>query len=174
MLPIGITFNAGNGIKKNYEKEWGRDYRTSFALMVMARCASALYDIDLGKMCQLIRINLRTLDISPGIGTAGYHLIDMFLRYVVSYERKRGMPIDDVVIIVDEVMTAEAKLKEFYKNFDEACTVLRVWVLNSKREPFTFNTVLCISSLKLSALGDTSGRATSSLRIHRHCILPVL
>ena len=63
----------------------------------MARCASALYDIDLGKMCQLIRKNLRTLDISPGIGTAGYHLIDMFLRYVVPYERKRGMRIDDVV-----------------------------------------------------------------------------
>ena len=72
-------------------------------------------------------------------------------------------------------MKAEAKLKEFYKNFDEAlCAVLRVSVLDSKREPFTFNTALCISSLKLSALGDTSGRATSSLRIHRHCILPVL
>ena len=164
VLPIGITFNAGSGFK-NYEKYWGGDSETSFALMVIARCASVLYDIHLGKMCKLIHRKLPSFYIS-GIDSAGYHLIDMFLRYVVSNERNRGVLIDDVVIIVDELLKAEENLRRYNKKSDDACVVLRAAVLNEKSNPFDFNTAVCISSLDMSVCGDTlSGRSVKSLSI---------
>ena len=164
VLPIGITFNAGSGFK-DYEKDWGGDSETSFALMVIARCASALYDIDLGDMCNLIYENLRSFDIS-GIDSTGYHLIDLFLRYVVSNERQRGILIEDVVIIVDEVVKAEKNLRIHNKRSNDACAILREALLNEKSNPFDFNTAVCISSLELSACGDTqSGRSVESLSV---------
>ena len=161
VLPIGITFNAGSGFK-DYEMGWGGDCDTSFALMVIVRCASALYDVDLGKMRQLMDRNLRGLEIE----SAGYHLIDMFLRYVVSNERKTGKQIDDVVIIVDEVVKAESKPKEVYKYSVQSSAILREALLNEKVEPFDFNAALCISSLELSSFGSSQfGRSITSLRI---------
>ena len=163
VLPIGITFNAGNGFL-DCEYTWGGDCETSFALMFITRCASVLYDIDLDQMRQLMLNAVRSLDIS-GFNYIGCYLIEEFLRYVVTNERERGNHIDEVVIIMDEVMKAEEKLKKVYKNPKEACAVLRYAVLNEKEKPFNFNTALCISSLELSALGTTnSGHPVKSLQ----------
>ena len=162
VLPIAITFNAGNGIIAD-ELTWGGDCDTSFALMVIARCASALYDVDIGKMLQLMYRNLQHFDI-PHVESAGYHLVDMFLRYVVYNERQRGKLIEDVVIIVDEVVKAVTMLKEVYKYSVQSSAILREALLNEKVEPFEFNTALCISSLEI--FGDTQfGRSIKSLCI---------
>ena len=163
VLPIGITFNAGRDIIVD-ELTWGGDYCTSFALMVLARCASALYDINLERMRQLMLTALVKLDFT-GFNYVGYSLIDMFLRSVVSNERSRGKRIDYVVIIVDEVVKTEVKLKEKCESGD-ACSILRAALLDEKSEPFDFNAALCISSLELSACGDTqSGRSIKPVSI---------
>ena len=71
-----------------------------------------------------------------------------------------------MVIIVDEIAKAEAKLNEIYGNIDEACSVLKEAVLDEKSIPFDFNTALLISSLSLEPLGyPTSNLPIESLRI---------
>ena len=115
VLPIGITFNAAQNIDSR-ELEWGKDYKMAFALMVTARCASVLFDVDLYELRNLI--------------------------------------------------TKRRSLKKRYENKDEACSVLKEALLGPPALSFSFNTTLCVSSLKLSVIGSTlSGRPVKALGI---------
>ena len=163
-LPIGISFNNANFVIDN-ELKWVDDYSTVFALMVIARCASTLYGIGLDKIREIVSNKLHKLDRSI-FKNVGRNLLEEFLRFVVNKARSRGMVVNDVVIIVDEVVKAEEALFRQFKNVLDGCSVLREAVLSSKSTPFNFNATLCISSLEVSPLGLTkSGRPVESLGI---------
>ena len=155
VLPIAITFNNGKDIR-SYELDWAGDRHTVFALMVIARMASALYGKHFPYVCSLITKELWRLDTS-GLFEVGCCLLEEFLRHVVSGARSQGKDVTDVVVIVDEIVKAEDILREQYKkNVVEACSVLRKAVLDIKQPPFTFNATLCISSLTLYPFAKTS------------------
>ena len=164
VLAIGITFNTIKGIDIE-ELVWGGNPKIAFALMVIARLASTLYDKDLDNVRELITNKISMLDKS-GSTNVGRDMMEEFLRYVVANARSQGKEVNDVVVIVDEVAKTEEKLNQIYKRIVDPCADLRTAVLNDKKTPFTFNATLCISSLKIASLGLTlSERTVTSLGI---------
>ena len=162
VLPLGITFNSGQNIDGS-EYLWGNNHQTAFAFMVIARCCSALFDISLDEMRNIITRELPRLN-TGGMKKIGRDTIAEFLRFVVAKVRSQGRDVHDVVVIIDEVVKADAGLKESYGNKDEACSVLREAVLDEKTMPFNFNAALIISSLRLEPLGyPTSDRPVETL-----------
>ena len=164
VLPIAITFNNGKDIRDD-ELDWTGDCHTVFALMVIARMASALYDKDFPFVCELITKELSRLDTSE-LSDVGRSLLEEFLRHVVTKARSQGREVSDVVVIVDEVFMVEAKLKAIYTVKVEACSVLRQAMLDIKDTPFDFNATLCLSSFDLFPLGKAySNRPVKSVGI---------
>ena len=85
VLSLGITFNAAQNIH-GHELMWGNDHEMAFAFMVIARCSSALFDIDLDDMRELITRELTTLH-TDGMTDIGRDILLEFLCFVVEKVR---------------------------------------------------------------------------------------
>jgi len=168
VLTIGITY--GNNRKvKSLEERLGKTPNAIFCFSVIARCASVFYGKEFGRMITLILDNLPRLDV-PG-NSDFIPILRDFFKFVVTKTRSQGRVVNELVLIVDEVVKIEDKLKELFperadakSNFWSAlieqllkwflninrkgdyCSDLRAALLDTYSTPFDFNTTLCISS----------------------------
>ena len=86
--------------------------------MVIARSSSALFDIDLDDVRNLITRELPSLN-TTGMKNIGRDILREFLHFVVAKVRSQGRQINDVVIIIDEIVSAEEELEDVNRNVKE-------------------------------------------------------
>ena len=166
VLAFGVTFNAVQKIDYD-ELEWGsNNHQIAFALMVIARCSSALFDINLRKMRNIITEMLPELD-TIGVKNIGCSLLKEYFRFVVDKVRSQGKVVNDVVVIIDDIMKVQDVLEKYCKDtVGDVCSSLNEAMLNLQVIPFTFNSTLCMSSSTISAIKTTmSERPVISLHI---------
>ena len=164
VLPLGVTFNALQSIDPD-ELKWGNNHQTAFAFMVIARCCSALFDIALDDIRNLIARELPKLKV---IGTLniGSEILLEFLRFIVGKMRSQGKDVNDVVVIIDEILNAEKDLFKKYGVEKQICSILQDAILDPQTVSLSFNSTVCISSLNIKVLGkNLTGRRVNALDI---------